>query len=388
VLAKERTTGVGNTKYLMGYYELDRQVDLKQSTILEKLSLILPEYMLPSAWIEMQVFPLTINGKLNRIALPDPDFISSEEYVAPTTETEIVLVKIWQDVLGVERVGVNDNFFLIGGNSILAIQASHRMRIALGVDVKVADVFRLKSIQKISLEKDFSGVKLYQSSYNSNLANLIFVPPGRAGSEMYQGLADLLKAKYNCIGIDNYNIHNKEKISSLNELAKHYLLEYERKWSLKEPIYLLGWSLGGQIALEMAAILEGMNYKEIHIFLLDTVLVDKHTVTNSRQEMVRIIQTRNEMLEKYEKGYVESVISSMEAENILASTEISNYLKYTNVALFKASKTEIIAKFNNVDRVAERVEVINLDCSHLEIVEAEALTIANYLLSKLHRDSA
>jgi hypothetical protein len=58
------------------------------------------------------------------------------------------------------------------------------------------------------------------------------------------------------------------------------------------------------------------------------------------------------------------------------------------VALFKASKTEIIAKFNNVDRVAERVEVINLDCSHLEIVEAEALTIANYLLSKLHRDSA
>jgi amino acid adenylation domain-containing protein/non-ribosomal peptide synthase protein (TIGR01720 family) len=388
VLSKERTTGAGSTKFLVGYYELDKQVELKQSTILEKLSLILPEYMVPSTLIEMQAFPLTINGKLNRRALPDPDFISSEEYVAPTTETEIALVKIWQDVLGVERVGVTDNFFLIGGNSILAIQASHQMRIAMGVDVKVADVFRLKSIQKISLEKDFSGVKLYQSSYNSNLANLIFVPPGRAGSEMYQGLADLLKAKYNCIGIDNYNIHNKEKISSLNELAKHYLLEYERKWSLKEPIYLLGWSLGGQIALEMAAILEGMNYKEIHIFLLDTVLVDKHTVTNSRQEMVRIIQTRNEMLEKYEKGYVESVISSMEAENILASTEISNYLKYTNVALFKASKTEIIAKFNNVDRVAERVEVINLDCSHLEIVEAEALTIANYLLSKLPGDSA
>ena len=105
--------------------------------------------MVPDALVAVESFPLTINGKLDKGALPDPDFCDEEGYVAPSTETERVICRIWEEVLGLERVGVRSDFFRIGGNSILAIQVSHRMSKALGCDVRVADVFKYKTIAEI-----------------------------------------------------------------------------------------------------------------------------------------------------------------------------------------------------------------------------------------------
>jgi acyl-coenzyme A synthetase/AMP-(fatty) acid ligase len=150
VLAKERKTGSGMSRYLAGYYLLDNDnQDLTQTIILDKLSRILPDYMVPTALLEVKFFPLTINGKLDKKALPDPDFNSSEHYLAPTNEIEVTLCGIWQDVLGLEKVGITDDFFRIGGNSILAIQVSHRMSKVLDRDIKVADIFKSKNIHII-----------------------------------------------------------------------------------------------------------------------------------------------------------------------------------------------------------------------------------------------
>ncbi|MEP7107700.1 MAG: amino acid adenylation domain-containing protein [Ferruginibacter sp.] len=151
VIAKERETESGGNKYLVGYYVSDNNDDtLTQTSITGKLSQSLPEYMIPGTFVAMESFPLTINGKLNKRALPDPGFNSSgEEYVAPVNETEAAICNIWQEALGLDRVGITDNFFRIGGNSILAIQVSHRMSKSLGCDVKVADVFKLKNIQML-----------------------------------------------------------------------------------------------------------------------------------------------------------------------------------------------------------------------------------------------
>ncbi|NOU19052.1 MAG: amino acid adenylation domain-containing protein [Bacteroidales bacterium] len=151
VLVKERKTDSGSSKYLVAYYVQDNSENLiTQETILDSLSHLLPEYMVPSALVEMKSFPLTINGKLDKSALPNPVFSSSTgEYVAPATEMEIELCRIWQKVLGIDRVGVTDEFFRIGGNSILAIQVSHQMSKALGFDTQVADVFRYKNISQL-----------------------------------------------------------------------------------------------------------------------------------------------------------------------------------------------------------------------------------------------
>ncbi|OXE94978.1 hypothetical protein B0A64_24815 [Flavobacterium araucananum] len=110
--------------------------------------------MVPGALVVMDSFPLTINGKLDKRSLPDPDFSGSmEAYMAPRTELEIAVCNIWKEVLGLDRVGITDNFFRIGGNSILAIQVSHRMSKALDCYIKVSDIFQFSTITKLHNSK-------------------------------------------------------------------------------------------------------------------------------------------------------------------------------------------------------------------------------------------
>ena len=150
VLVKERKTEVGDTKYLVGYYSLiTDHAGISEAQILEGLSKVLPEYMVPSIVLELEKFPITANGKLDKGALPNPEFNSTEEYIEPKTKTEIALANIWKEVIGIDRVGLNDDFFRIGGNSILALQLSYRMSKLLTRDVKVSDVFRYRNIARI-----------------------------------------------------------------------------------------------------------------------------------------------------------------------------------------------------------------------------------------------
>jgi hypothetical protein len=114
------------------------------------LNSVLPEYMVPSAFIELDSFPLNANGKIDTNALPDPVFNAlSNSYTAPSNESEAAVCTVWQEVLGLDKVGISDDFFKIGGNSILAIQVSHRMSLLFGCEVKVADVFRFKCIRNL-----------------------------------------------------------------------------------------------------------------------------------------------------------------------------------------------------------------------------------------------
>ena len=107
VLAK--TDNQGN-KRLVGYVVPEGVLDKKE--IQEHLRIHLPEYMIPALWVSLEEIPLTVNGKVNRKALPDPDVseLSSKEYIAPRNETEKKLAGIWQDLLGIEQVGIADNF--------------------------------------------------------------------------------------------------------------------------------------------------------------------------------------------------------------------------------------------------------------------------------------
>ncbi|MCV9934567.1 amino acid adenylation domain-containing protein [Flavobacterium sp. LS1R47] len=172
VLAKERKTETATTKYLVGYYVSD--CDMTSVDIQNRLLEVLPDYMVPSALVVMESFPLTINGKLDKRALPDPEFTSSEvDYVAPTTEIETAVCEIWMSLLALDRVGITDDFFKIGGNSILAIQASHRMSQLLGSNVKVADIFKYKTISKLLVHATGQS-QIIIPKINSNQGTLSF----------------------------------------------------------------------------------------------------------------------------------------------------------------------------------------------------------------------
>jgi amino acid adenylation domain-containing protein len=123
---------------------LDSEAGLALAGVLrEYLGNRLPDYMVPSAFVRMESFPLTANGKLNRRALPIPegDDFAHATYEAPLGEIEVTLAYIWSELLGVEQVGRRDNFFALGGHSLLAVRLIERLR-RQGLSLAVRDLFQ------------------------------------------------------------------------------------------------------------------------------------------------------------------------------------------------------------------------------------------------------
>ena len=137
VLVREDEPG---NKRLVGYYTSDE--DIGAEALRAHLAETLPDYMIPAAYVALEVLPLTPNGKLDRKALPRPsdDAYGRSMYEEPVGPVETTLARIWSEVLGIEKVSRNDNFFDLGGHSLLAVRMLERMRRA-GIRVDVRTIF-------------------------------------------------------------------------------------------------------------------------------------------------------------------------------------------------------------------------------------------------------
>src|SRR5262249_45669561 len=117
----------------------------KEDALREFVRTRLPEYMIPAAFMVLDEFPLTPNGKLDRAALPAPEFGSAVGNRMPRTPRERLLCELYAEVLGLDQVGVDDDFFALGGDSIISIQLVSRAR-AAGVVLSVRDVFEHRTV--------------------------------------------------------------------------------------------------------------------------------------------------------------------------------------------------------------------------------------------------
>ncbi len=136
-------------KQLVAYFVATQQLEVKQ--LREFLKSKLPDYMIPSAWVQLDALPLTPNGKCDRLALPAPLPVTDETiYSEPITAIEKQLVSIWQEVLGVERVGIHDNFFELGGDSIISLQVISKAH-QVGIHLTAKQLFQYQTIAQLEI---------------------------------------------------------------------------------------------------------------------------------------------------------------------------------------------------------------------------------------------
>ncbi|MBW8687176.1 non-ribosomal peptide synthetase [Chitinophaga rhizophila] len=141
--------GEGAHRYLAAYVIPAEGYD--QDELYAYLSARLPEYMVPGVITTMESFPLTVSGKLDRKALPEPVLNSSDSYVAPRTDNEQRLAEIWMKVLGITQVGIHDNFFRIGGDSILSIRLISRVNKVFNVTLTIGQLYEAGTIAQLSV---------------------------------------------------------------------------------------------------------------------------------------------------------------------------------------------------------------------------------------------
>lgn len=134
-------------KYLIGYYVAVNKID--EQSIINYMAEWLPEYMVPNVLVYLDMLPLTLNGKLDQSALPVPQF-SLDKYIVPNNERELTICKAYADVLNLsqQKIGINQDFFRLGGNSLLAVRLVTKLQHNLKITVD--DIFRLRTPYKIA----------------------------------------------------------------------------------------------------------------------------------------------------------------------------------------------------------------------------------------------
>jgi arthrofactin-type cyclic lipopeptide synthetase B len=149
VLLREDVPG---DKRLAAYYVPRPGAEVQEARLRNLLQKILPPYMVPQHFIELGQMPLTASGKVDRKALPKPDVLrkAQGEYAAPQSKAEEEVAKIWQELLGTEKVGRRDNFFELGGHSLLVLRMVGRLRKTFSARLSVLDVFRSPTVEGLA----------------------------------------------------------------------------------------------------------------------------------------------------------------------------------------------------------------------------------------------
>ncbi|MDJ0903585.1 MAG: amino acid adenylation domain-containing protein [Xenococcus sp. MO_188.B8] len=149
-------------KLIIAYVVPRPHCTLQGNTLRQFLQGKLPEYMIPSAFVILESLPLTSNGKIDKRALPAPNFEkSSTEYISPRTAVEEKVAQIWTEVLKLERIGVNDSFFELGGHSLLATQIISRLRTEFKIELQIQNLLEAPTVTQLSdlINSDHSTTK-------------------------------------------------------------------------------------------------------------------------------------------------------------------------------------------------------------------------------------
>ncbi len=234
----------------------------------------LPSYMIPTAWIVLDTLPHSLNGKIDRSALPAPitNSESDRARALPRNRWELELAQIWSEVLQVHPIGMQDNFFDLGGHSLLGVSLMSKIRQTFGRSLPLATLFQEGTIeQQALLLRQDSLVRwspLVPLRATGNQPSLFCVHPGGGSAFVYIRLADRLHRDRPVYGIDPRGFEGDEPPHDcIKTMATYYI---ETLQTLHQgPYYLVGWCFGGLVAFEIARQLDQRGQRVAFLGLLD-----------------------------------------------------------------------------------------------------------------------
>ena len=270
VTAREDRPG---DKRLVAYVVTARGGQLDSGTLRAYLDQKLPYYMVPSSFVRLQTLPLTPSGKVDRKALPAPQRGEPDQkptWAPARTPTEEILASIWEDALALERVGIHDDFFQLGGNSLLALQILQEMSSTFGIELPVRLFFTAPTV--FAHAKEIERARAANQNNRPTYGTLVpfrtggseppffLVPGGFAGEAellVYARLACFLNRRQPFYALRTRCVDElEEPLETVEMMAAEHLSDI-RRFQPQGPYFIGGACAGGVVALEMAHQLHG-----------------------------------------------------------------------------------------------------------------------------------
>jgi amino acid adenylation domain-containing protein len=276
VVGYERSSG----KFLVAYFSPQSGARIPQSELRKFLQAKLPHYMVPSTFVPVEKFPLTPNGKLDRRALPAPETVTTIDHVAPRSNDEQKLVQIWEQVFDRQHIGLHDDFFEMGGHSLMAARLIVEVNRTFGIQLKIGSLLQCTTVEAMakavqrerSVASDRSQLVKFVSGSDGPAFIFLNPPVGvahlvrameRSGSHFISDVPfseEVIKAATGC---------NWESLPTVEQLAAPHVAAIKDE-SLSKPCIVAGFSYGGILAFETAHQLQTAGIPVDAVILFDT----------------------------------------------------------------------------------------------------------------------
>ncbi|NUT79017.1 non-ribosomal peptide synthase/polyketide synthase [Pseudomonas sp. C1C7] len=345
-------------KQLVGYVVGDGTVGLDRRLKAE-LQGQLPDYMVPARILVLERFPLSANGKLDRRALPQPEWAVGG-YRAPRNALETALTAIWQEVLGVPQVGIDDNFFELGGDSLQVLKVISRVRSQpeLGFELKLRDLMQKPCIAELSgyQAAETASAPDPLLALNGRVANVpaLFCLHAGFGTVFdYEPLARRLEGRRTVYGLQCRMLLDPQwQDESLAAMAQAYAQRI-RAQQADGPYYLLGWSLGGALTQLVAHELEGQGQVVAFAGLVDSYVAGTAEAGDWREDLADFLKfVLGQPSEEAQRLIAAKATGLGEREGAAAVIEAAMHGGNGHAALGASELTQIFATGSSLKQLA------------------------------------
>ncbi|MEA5627145.1 amino acid adenylation domain-containing protein [Nostoc sp. UHCC 0251] len=274
VIAREDKPG---DKKLVAYIVPEKSQVFSSNKLHQFLQEKVPHYLIPSAFVQLDILPLTPNGKVDRKALPAPnnsEIYASHDFVAPRNEIELQLTQIWEDILNLRPIGVKDNFFNLGGHSLLVVRLMAQIQQHFDINLPLATILQNPTIAQIADTLQQQTDTLSNSALvaiNQNGSNRpFFCVPGVGGNGLYfYNLARYLGSEQPFYTFQAQGLDGKSTpYTKIEDMATHYIKAMQTVQP-QGPYILGGYSFGSNIAFEMTQQLQNQGHEVALLAVID-----------------------------------------------------------------------------------------------------------------------